>query len=78
MKKLMLFAFMFILSVSLVLSIEYPKLNDFVTDNANIIDDASEANLNASAKQIEQKTTVELAIVYKLLWLNQKNQMKFF
>ncbi len=45
------------------MAVSYPKLNDFVTDNANIIDDASEAQLNSLAQQMEQTTTVELAIV---------------
>jgi len=63
MKKLMLFTFIFILSISLVSSQSYPNLRNFVTDNANIIDDVSEAQLNSLAQQIEQTTTVELAIV---------------
>ena len=63
MKKLILFTFIFILSISLVSSQNYPNLRNFVTDDANIIDDVSEAQLNSLAQQIEQTTTVELAIV---------------
>ena len=63
MKKLILFTFIFILSINLVFSQNYPKLRNFVTDNANIIDDVSEAQLNSLAQQIEQTTTVEIAIV---------------
>ena len=63
MKKLILFTFIFILSISLVSSQNYPNLRNFVTDDANIIDDVSEAQLNSLAQQIEQSTTVELAIV---------------
>ena len=59
----MLFTLIFILSISLVSSQNYPKLRNFVTDNANIIDDVSEAQLISLAQQIEQTTTVELAIV---------------
>ena len=63
MKKLILFTFIFILSINLVFSQNYPKLSNFVTDNANIIDDVSEAQLNSLAQQIEQTTTMEIAIV---------------
>jgi len=63
MKKLILFTFIFILSINLVSSQNFPELRNFVTDNANIIDDASEAQLNSLAQQIEQTTTVELSIV---------------
>ena len=59
----MILAIIIILSINLVLAVSYPKLNNFVTDNANIIDDISEAQLNSLAQQIEQTTTVELAIV---------------
>ena len=41
----------------------YPKLNDFVTDNANIIDSQNKAAIAELAKEIEQKTTVEVAVV---------------
>ena len=63
MKKLIFFTFLFIIPISLVSSQNYPNLRNFVTDNANIIDDASEAQLISLAQQIEQTTTVEIAIV---------------
>lgn len=41
----------------------YPQLTGFVTDNANMIDSSYEAQITALAKQIEEKTTVEIAVV---------------
>ena len=43
--------------------VNYPQLTGFVTDNANIIDPVYEAKITQLAKQIEQSTTVEIAIV---------------
>src|SRR3989344_239769 len=44
-------------------AITYPKLSDFVTDNANIIDPAYEQQILELAKAIEQNTTAEIAVV---------------
>lgn len=50
-----------IIMASLVYAVDYPKLTNFVTDNADIIDD--EAALADLARLIEQQSTVEIAIV---------------
>ncbi len=60
MKILYLLIILLSLSVS---AIEYPELNDFVTDNANIISQEYKQQITDLAKQIEQETTVEIAIV---------------
>ena len=49
--------------IPIVLAVNYPKLNDFVTDNADVIDSQYESALLSLAKQIEQQTTVEFAVV---------------
>jgi len=52
-----------ILSVATASGASYPQLTGFVTDNANMIDSSYEAQITALAKQIEEKTTVEIAVV---------------
>jgi len=44
-------------------SVEYPKLTDFVTDSADMIDAEWEAKINALAKEIEVNSTAEFAVV---------------
>jgi len=61
--KKIIFILIALLAVPIVFSVNYPKLNDFVTDNADILDDDYETKLLELAKQIEQETTVEVAIV---------------
>ena len=63
MKKL-IWAVILILSISIIYAVDYPKLNNFVTDNANVIDDASEAALNDLAKQIEQQSRRQILRPY--------------
>lgn len=46
-----------------VLAVSYPKLTDFVTDNADIISPEYEQKITELAKQIEQNTTAEIAVV---------------
>ena len=46
-----------------VSGVSYPQLTEFVTDNANMIDSSYEVQISALAEQIEQKTTVEIAVV---------------
>ena len=53
----------FLLIIPSTLAINFPVLNDFITDQANIIDPEYEQQITALAKQIEQTTTVEIAIV---------------
>jgi uncharacterized protein len=46
-----------------VASASYPKLNAFVTDNANIIDPVYGAQIKDLAQKIENESTVEIAVV---------------
>jgi|TARA_Y100000310_G_scaffold186269_1_gene186373 uncharacterized protein len=52
-----------LLLISLVSAVEYPKLTDFVTDNADLISIEYEQKIIEIAKQIEQETTAEIAVV---------------
>lgn len=59
------FLFIFLTSLFLlpvVLAADYNPLN-FVSDYAEIIDEADEAEINALAAQIEQNTTIEVAVL---------------
>jgi len=60
---ILLSIFILTLIVSTVSSASYPRVTDFVTDNANIIDDSFEAKITELAKEIEKQTTVEVAVV---------------
>ncbi len=46
-----------------ILAVDYPNLNDFVTDDANIISAEYEQQIEQLAKAIEQETTAEIAVV---------------
>jgi uncharacterized protein len=46
-----------------VASASYPKLNGFVTDNANIIDPVYKDKITQLAQNIEKESTVEIAVV---------------
>lgn len=46
-----------------ILAVDYPNLNDYVTDEANIISEDYERQIGQLANQIEQDTTVEIAVV---------------
>lgn len=63
MTKWSLILIIMILSVATASGASYPQLTGFVTDNANMIDSSYEAQITALAKQIEEKTTVEIAVV---------------
>ena len=63
MTKWALILIIMILSVATASGASYPQLTGFVTDNANIIDSSYEAQITALAKQIEENTTVEIAVV---------------
>jgi len=63
MTKWALILIIMILSVATASGASYPQLTGFVTDNANMIDSSYEAQITAMAKQIEEKTTVEIAVV---------------
>lgn len=52
-----------ILLIPSTLAVTYPTLTDFVTDNADIISPEYEQQISELAKQIEQETSVEIAIV---------------
>ncbi len=61
--KITLLSIMLIMAACLSLGVSYPKLTDFVTDNADIIPPDYEQKITELAKQIEQETTVEIAVV---------------
>lgn len=62
MKKFLVFLVIF--SSSLFSgAVEYPTLTGFVTDTADMIDPAWEASINNLAREIEENTTVEIAVV---------------
>ncbi len=47
----------------LVLAVQYPKLDGFVTDQANVISPEHRSAIESLAKRIEQNTTAEIAVV---------------
>ncbi|MDP3917207.1 MAG: TPM domain-containing protein [Nanoarchaeota archaeon] len=55
--------FMLLLIFPIVSAVNFPVLNDFVTDQADIISQEYEQKITELAKQIEQETTVEVAVV---------------
>lgn len=59
-KKIILILF---LVLPFVLAVEYPTLTGFVTDTAEIISPEYELKIEEIAKQIEQGTTAEVAVV---------------
>ena len=46
-----------------VLAVQYPKLDSFVTDHANVISPEHRSAIESVAKRIEQNTTAEIAVV---------------
>jgi len=62
MKKIIIALLIFSLIVA-VSGVEYPELRNFVTDTANMIDPVYEGKINELCKEIEQDTTVEIAVV---------------
>jgi uncharacterized protein len=62
--KLFIFAVILLLTtVPLSMAIEYPKLNAYVTDNANIIDPVYKEKITTLITEIEKDTTVEIAVL---------------
>src|SRR3989338_530960 len=61
--KLILLVALFSIMLFSAAAVTYPKLTDFVTDNANIIDPEYEQQILNLAKAIEQNTTAEIAVV---------------
>ncbi len=55
--------FIIIFIIPLVYAINYPILTKYVTDQADILSNEEEQKLNERAKQIEEQTTAEIAIV---------------
>lgn len=55
--------FILLLILPVISAVNLPVLNDFVTDQANIITPEYEQQITDLAKQIEQDTTVEVAVV---------------
>ena len=47
----------------IVIAVDFPTLDDFVTDQADIISPEYEQQITQLAKEIEQETTVEIAVV---------------
>ncbi len=62
MKKILLFLFIFLLIPS-VLAQNYPSLQGFVTDQADIFNSEEESQLTQFLNFIEENTTVEIAVV---------------
>lgn len=60
--RLPVLAMLFLLLTSPAMS-AYPELKDFVTDEANIIDEQYESAILAVTKHVEQNTTAEIAVV---------------
>ena len=52
-----------LLLLPVIYAINYPTLTKYVTDQADIISQEDEQKINELAKQIEQETTAEVAIV---------------
>jgi uncharacterized protein len=62
MKRLVLLTFTFALFTSGVTAQTFPKATGRVNDFANVIDPATEAELDRQLDQLEQKTTSEIAV----------------
>jgi len=63
MKKIILILLILLFLSPPACAVNYPKLQGFVTDNANMIDPAYASNIVQLAAKIEQETTVEIAVV---------------
>ena len=63
MKKNFLFLTLFLAISYSVFSLSLPKPTNYVTDNAGIISDETEAHLNESLRLFEASTTHEIAVV---------------
>jgi len=61
--KKAIFFLLFLLVIPLALAVEYPKSINYVSDYANIISPEYEQLINQLAREIEDNTTVELAIL---------------
>ncbi|MCZ7380925.1 MAG: TPM domain-containing protein [Candidatus Methanoperedens sp.] len=62
-KKYVLLLIIFILFLPLASAANYPQLNGFVTDNANMIDPVYKDKITQLAQKIEKESTVEIAVV---------------
>ena len=62
MKKNLVFITLIVLSAA-TQAVNYPKLTNFVTDTADLIEPEWEVKINALAKDIEKNTTAEIAVV---------------
>ena len=61
--KKAIFFLLFLLVIPLALAVEYPKSINYVSDYANIISPEYEQLINQLAREIEDNTTVEIAIL---------------
>ena len=61
--KRILFFVLFLVFISSIAYAQTPTLQKYVNDYANVLSSADEARLNALAAEIEQNTTVEIAIL---------------
>src|SRR3989344_7448945 len=59
---LVIFLFFSMILVSTAIAVDYKPIS-YVSDYANIIDENSEAQINALAEEIERNSTVEVAIL---------------
>src|SRR3989338_777496 len=63
MAKFPLYFLIILLFAASAYALEFPKLTNYVTDNANVIDDSYESEINSKLSKIELNTTVEIAVV---------------
>jgi len=64
MKKIIIVLLSLLLAgVAVAVAVEYPELGNFVTDTAEMIDPVYEQRINELCREIEQNTTVEIAVV---------------
>ncbi|MBE0524676.1 MAG: TPM domain-containing protein [Methanosarcinales archaeon] len=63
MKKYIIILLILLFLSPAAISVNYPQLRGFVTDNANMIDSANTNNIAQLAAKIEKETTVEIAVV---------------
>ena len=63
MKKLLFSALFLVIVCSIVLAQEIPTLQKYVNDNANVLTSSDIARINALAAEIEDNTTVQVAVL---------------
>jgi len=62
-KIIIISIFAYIFTVNSVLAVETLRFNGFISDNANILSESTESNLNNTLKELRDKTKAEVAVV---------------